>query len=214
MNLAEHVLRAGRDVPDKQALVVMGPDGADVWTHGDLRRAVLSTATGLLRAGLRPGDRLLMRLANRPAFPIAYLGAIAAGVISVPTSAQLTAPEITRIAARIAPAMIVAGAGVPLPDHPAPVLAEADLDNFATLPPADFAQGSADRLAYVVFTSGSSGQPRAVMHAHRAILARQAMMQVGTGCAPTTGCCMPGRSTGHSPLAPGCWTRGPWARPR
>ena len=177
MNLAEHVLRAGRDVPDKQALVVMGPDGADVWTHGDLGRAVLGTATGLLRAGLRPGERLLMRLANRPAFPIAYLGAIAAGVVPVPTSAQLTAPEITRIAARIAPAMVVAGAGVPLPNHPAPVLTEADLDGFATLPLAEFAQGPADRLAYVVFTSGSSGQPRAVMHAHRAILARQAMMQ-------------------------------------
>lgn len=120
MNLAEHVLRAGQAVPDHQALVVMGPDDAQVWTHGDLRRAVLGTATGLTRAGLRPGDRLLMRLANRPAFPIAYLGAIAAGVIPVPTSAQLTGAEITRIAARIAPAMIVAGAGVPCPTIPPP----------------------------------------------------------------------------------------------
>ncbi len=150
MNLAEHVLRAGLDVPDGHALVVMGPNDAQIWSHDDLRRAVLGTATGLLRAGLRPGDRLLMRLANRPAFPIAYLGAIAAGVVPVPTSAQLTALEITRIAACIAPAMIVAGAGVPLPDHPAPVLTEADLDGLATLPPAQLAQGSADRLAYVV----------------------------------------------------------------
>ena len=75
MNLAEHVLRAGQAVPGHQALVVMGADGTQVWTHGDLRRTVLGTATGLTRAGLRPGDRLLMRLANRPAFPIAYLGA-------------------------------------------------------------------------------------------------------------------------------------------
>ncbi|TJZ83083.1 class I adenylate-forming enzyme family protein [Paracoccus hibiscisoli] len=184
MNLAEHVLRAGLDVPDGQALVVMGHDDAQVWSHAELRRAVLGTATGLLRAGLRPGDRLLMRLANRPAFPIAYLGAIAAGVVPVPTSAQLTAPEITRIATRIAPAVIVAGAGVPLPDHPAPVLTEDDLDGFATMPPAEFAQGAADRLGYIVFTSGSSGQPRAVMHAHRAILARQAMMQGWYGLRP------------------------------
>lgn len=177
MNLAQHVLRAGGRRPDHPALSVIGDAGSEDWTHGALARAVRGTATGLLGAGLVPGDRLLLRLGNRPGFPIAYLGAIAAGIVPVPTSAQLTAPEITRLAARIAPAMIVAGAGVALPDHPAPVLPEAALAGFADLPPADFHQGDPDRLAYIVFTSGSSGQPRAVMHAHRAILARQAMMR-------------------------------------
>ena len=112
MNLAEHVLAAGQDLPDKTALSVLGSDRSEDWSFARLRQAVLGTATGLLQAGLKPGERLLMRVGNRPAFPIAYLGAIAAGVIPVPTSAQLTGAEITHIAARIAPAMIVAGAGV------------------------------------------------------------------------------------------------------
>ncbi|TRW96721.1 acyl--CoA ligase [Paracoccus sp. M683] len=177
MNLAEHVLRAGAATPDKLALSVIGPARAERWSYGRLIAAVRGTATGLLRAGLQPGDRVLLRLGNRPAFPVAYLGAIAAGIVPVPSSALLTTREIDKLAAEIDPAMVIAGDGVALPDHPAPVLSESVLAGFADLPPADFAQGDPDRLAYIVYTSGSSGQPRAVMHAHRAILARQMMFQ-------------------------------------
>lgn len=175
MNLAEHVLTAGALLPDKLALSVIGPARAERWSYARLIAAVRGTATGLLAAGMRPGDRLLMRLGNRPSFPITYLGAIAAGIVPVPTSAMLTGREITRIADEIAPRMIAAGDGIALPDHPAPILAESALSDFATLPPAPYQQGDPDRLAYIIYTSGSSGQPRAVMHAHRAILARRMM---------------------------------------
>lgn len=184
MNLAEYVLRAGAATPDKLALSVIGPARAERWSYARLIGAVRGTATGLLQAGLRPGDRLLLRLGNRPAFPIAYLGAIAAGIVPVPTSAMLTGREVTKLAIEISPAMIVAGKGVDLPDHPAPILSEATLAGFADLPPADFAQGKAGRLAYIIYTSGSSGQPRAVMHAHRAILARQMMFNGWYGLRP------------------------------
>jgi acyl-coenzyme A synthetase/AMP-(fatty) acid ligase len=44
--------------------------------------------------------------------------------------------------------------------------------------------GNPDRLAYMIYTSGTSGHPRAVMHAHRAVWARR-MMQTGwTGLGP------------------------------
>ncbi|MDO5631093.1 MAG: class I adenylate-forming enzyme family protein [Paracoccus sp. (in: a-proteobacteria)] len=185
MNLAEYVLRAGLDCPDKLAMSVVGPSRADRWSHGRLRAAVLGCATGLLRAGLVPGDRLLMRLGNTPAFPVVYLGAIAAGIVPVPTSAMLTMREVTRIADQIAPAMVVMGDGVALPDRDLPMLHESDIAGFAALPPAGFAQGDADRLAYIVYTSGSSGQPRAVAHAHRAILARQMMFEGWYGLRPT-----------------------------
>ena len=184
MNLAEHVLQAGLAHPDRLALSVLGLGRADRWSHARLRRAVLGTATGLLQAGIRPGDRLLMRLGNTPAFPVTYLGAIAAGIVPVPTSAMLTAAETTRLARSVRPAAIVADPGVPLPDHPAPVIDDRRLAGFADLPPAEFAQGPPDRLAYIVFTSGTSGQPRAVCHAHRAILARQMMFQGWYGLTP------------------------------
>lgn len=176
-NLAAHVLAAGQAAPDRLALAVVSAGRADRWSYARLTEAVRGTATGLLRLGIAPGERVLLRLGNTPAFPVAWLGAIAAGIVPVPTSAQLTATEVGRIAADIQPRLIIVGRGIAVPDHPAPLLSEADLLGFAALPPTDWAVGDPDRLAYIIYTSGTSGQPRAVMHAHRAILARAMMFE-------------------------------------
>lgn len=176
-NLAEHVLNAGLATPDRLALAVISPARADRWSHARLRATVLGAATGLRERGLRPGDRVLLRIGNEPAFPVAYLACIAAGIVPVPTSAMLTEAEITRISGDIRPALVVAGAGVPLPADDTPRLSTAELAAMASLPPADFQRGDPERLAYIVYTSGTSGRPRAVMHAHRAILARAMMFE-------------------------------------
>lgn len=176
-NLAEHVLNAGLATPDRLALAVISPARADRWSHARLRATVLGAATGLRERGLRPGDRVLLRIGNEPAFPVAYLACIAAGIVPVPTSAMLTEAEITRISSDIRPALVIAGAGVPLPADATPRLSAAELATMASLPPADFQRGDPERLAYIVYTSGTSGRPRAVMHAHRAILARAMMFE-------------------------------------
>ena len=176
--MAAHVLAQSDRLADRSALQIVGPSGAERWSFGRLAAAVRGTGTGLLQAGLLPGDRVLLRLGNTPDFPVAFLGAIAAGLIPVPTSAQLTGEEITKMAAQIAPAAVIAGEGIALPEMPLRTLTEADLRRFETLPPCEYQLGSPDRLAYIVFTSGTSGSARAVCHAHRAIWARQ-MMQDG-----------------------------------
>ena len=176
-NLAEHVLCRGAETPDKLAFSVIGPTRAERWSYARLIAAVRGTAAGFLARGLEPGQRVLIRVGNEPAFPIAYLGAIAAGLVAVPTSPALTMREATAIAAALHPALVVAGPGVALPEGDWPVLTTVEMAGFADLPPAPFALGDAERPGYIVFTSGSSGQPRAVVHAHRAILARGMMMQ-------------------------------------
>ncbi|MCC6002031.1 MAG: acyl--CoA ligase [Pararhodobacter sp.] len=183
-NLAEYVLAEGARQPDRIALQVLRLTGAERWSYARLIAAVRGIGTGFLRAGLVPGDRLLMRLGNTVEFPLAYLGAIAVGVVPVPTSAQLTVPEITRMAADLDPAAVLAGADIALPDHPARILPAADLARWQDLPPCDWQRGSPDRLAYMVFTSGSSGRPRAVMHAHRAVWARRMMWAGWYGLTP------------------------------
>jgi acyl-coenzyme A synthetase/AMP-(fatty) acid ligase len=182
-NLAGHVLARGQTHPDKPALVILHPDHDQTLSYGDLTAQILGCATALLSRGLQPGDRVLMRLENGLAFPVVFLGAIAAGLVPVATSAALTAGEVTRLAARANPRLIIADPSVALPDHPAPVLAP-DPAAWATLPPAPLHLADLHREGYVVFTSGSSGQPEGVSHAHRAILARQAMHHAWEGLTP------------------------------
>ena len=184
-NMAAHVLARAAANPDKIALAVVGPTGAERWSYARLEAAIRGTATGLLGLGLTPGDRVLMRLGNTVDFPITYLAAIAVGLIPVPTSAQLTVREVTKIAAEIAPALIVAAEGVALPDGPdCPVLDLAQLAAMRDLPPAAFMLGDPDRPAYIIYTSGTAGQPRAVVHAHRAIWARRMMWDGWYGLRP------------------------------
>lgn len=175
-NLAQYVLSAGLHSPDKTALSIVSPTAHKDWSYGALTAAILGTATGLLNSGLKPGDIVLMRLGNSVDFPIAYLGAIAAGIVPVPTSSQLTEFEVSKMLKQLSPSAILRGGGIACPDVDIPVFTAAQYEAWHDLPPAQFNMGDPNRLAYIIYTSGTSGTPRAVGHAHRAIWARQMMM--------------------------------------
>jgi acyl-coenzyme A synthetase/AMP-(fatty) acid ligase len=177
-NLAAHVLAHAPALGDAPALEWSGGgEGAEIWSYARLEAAVRGCAAGLRALGLPEGGRVILRLGNTPVFPVAFLAAIAAGLVPVPTSAQLTAPEITAMAAGLDPVLVLADPGIAVPEATTPVLMAAEFLAMAALPPADYAQGDPERLAYVIFTSGSSGRPRAVAHAHRAIWARRMMTE-------------------------------------
>ncbi len=172
-NLAAYVLAAGAD--EGVALEVYG-ETVERWRYADLRDAVWRTAGGLLDLGLKDGDRLLLRVGNDPAFPVLFLAAVAVGVVPVPTSALLTDPEVRRIVAELRPAMVAFAGGLkPLADLGVPTLDAKGVARLRSAEPAQPVMGSPDRLAYMIYTSGTSGQPRAVMHAHRAVWARRMM---------------------------------------
>ncbi len=184
-NLAAHVLAHADDLPDKIALAVLSPTRSDRWSYAKLKSAVLGTATGLKQAGFKPGDILLMRLGNTVEFPIAYLAAIAAGMVPVPTSSMLTAPEVAKMVAQLSPAGILRDKDVACPDDTGlPVIGADELLKMRDLPPVAYDMGDPDRLAYIIYTSGTSGNPRAVCHAHRAIWARRMMHQGWYGLGP------------------------------
>ena len=175
-NMAAHVLAQSRVCPDKIALQILHTDHSDAWTYRELEAAVLGIAAGLLESGAQPGDLILMRLGNTVDYPLTYLGALAAGLVPVPTSAALTLPEVERIIEELSPTLIVRDTAVTCPETSNQIHLP-QLQAMCDLSPVGYHMGEPERLGYVVYTSGTSGKPRAVAHAHRAIWARQMMFE-------------------------------------
>ncbi|PWE33163.1 benzoate--CoA ligase [Maritimibacter sp. 55A14] len=184
-NMAAHVLARAGTQPDKVALAVVDARGARRWSYGRLEGAVRGVAGGLTDRGLAPGDRVLMRLGNDVEFPILFLACLAADLVPVPVSAQLTARELAALLPGLAPALIVQGEGLALPDPlPCPVMPAVALAAMHDGAPAPYAMGDPERPGYIVYTSGTSGRPRAVVHAHRAIWARRMILEGWYGLGP------------------------------
>ncbi|MGA0714513.1 MAG: class I adenylate-forming enzyme family protein [Gemmobacter sp.] len=178
-NLAAHALGQAPRLGSKCALEILGPARVERWRFDALAAAVLAAGGGLRAAGIAPGARIALRLGNTVDFPILFLGASAAGIVPVPLAAALTAPEVGRALGVLRPAAILADPTLALPEAPgATVIAGADLGALRAHAPCTFEMGDPDRPAYGVFTSGTSGQSRAVIHAHRALWAR-GMMHAG-----------------------------------
>lgn len=89
-----------RKHPDRLALAT--PDVA--WTYAELSRRVDNVAAGLLRAGLLPGDRVILQLTNTAHAVSAWYGILRAGLVPVCTLAIHREHEISQIAAKTAAA--------------------------------------------------------------------------------------------------------------
>jgi acyl-coenzyme A synthetase/AMP-(fatty) acid ligase len=176
--MAAHTLAPALRTPDKVALEVLAAPGAVAArrTHGEIAALVRAAAGGLAARGLRRGERVALRLGNSEDFPLLFFAANALGAVPAPLSPQLTVPEVAAILADLAPAMVLAGEGLALPEAPGvPVLGPAEIAALRGHDPADFAATGPDDPAFIVYTSGTAGQPKGVVHAQRAAWARRMM---------------------------------------
>jgi 2-aminobenzoate-CoA ligase len=80
--------------PDRTAIVTITRDGGARWTYGELLSQVSRLAAGLQRAGVAPGDRVLVRMPDVPHAAIAQLAVWRLGGVVVPSSVLETAREL------------------------------------------------------------------------------------------------------------------------
>ncbi|HEX6475637.1 MAG TPA: AMP-binding protein [Acidimicrobiales bacterium] len=143
-------------------------------TAGQLERSSRLAAARLHRAGLRPGDRVLLSATASTALVEAYVGALRLGAAVVPLNTAYREREVTHIALDAAPRaavvddperaawirgaagdVIVVGPEVDLPEGPVP-----DLD-----------AAGPDDPALVCYTSGTTGAPKGALLRHGNLLA-------------------------------------------
>ncbi|GAB3456744.1 non-ribosomal peptide synthetase [Streptomonospora sediminis] len=132
-------------------------------THGELADRALRIAAGLVQRGVQAGDSVGVCLPKGPDQISAVLGVLAAGGVYVPVGAdqpQLRRERIHRAAGTVL--AIGDAAGAPRGADVAELLQAAPLDAPRRRGPDD--------VAYTVFTSGSTGEPKGVDTTHAAAL--------------------------------------------
>jgi len=174
--------------------------GTSTITFAELALKTNLFAQVLRDLGVKVGDRVLIRLPNSLDYPIAFLGAMKMGAISVPTSTLLTAEEVAYLAKDSGAAVLVTDAtawsamqsqlegalgNTPNLKHVLLTqLTQAIAPSKLTVHDLELTMASvgaveempitkAEDPAYLVYTSGTTGYPKGVLHAHRALLGRQ-----------------------------------------
>jgi long-chain acyl-CoA synthetase len=156
-------------------------DGTTALTYRHLGRRAAGLAAGL-RARVRPGDRIILLERNSLRALEIHYAAAALGAILVPLNARLAAAEIRQIAGETAPVLTLASDAfehlVP-PGGDAIVWPAADppeapneYEALAARPPAALQHdGTADEIAQIFYTSGTTGVPKGVCLTHGNLVA-------------------------------------------
>ncbi len=189
--MARYCLRAGHAERDKPALLVVhDPGGRDVenWSYAALEQAVLRAAYSFgAKYELKTGSRILIRLRNRTAYALAFFGAIAGGFIPVPASPDLTERELSFMLEDSEAAAIVLDDSLPHGPFPPGLVIipkKALVAAIESGPLARYADTAANDPAFLIYTSGTTADPKGVLHAHRSAWGRRPMYQGWYGIKP------------------------------
>ncbi|HEX8488345.1 MAG TPA: AMP-binding protein [Propionibacteriaceae bacterium] len=169
-NLAQLVTVQASVRPDAAAVVQPGNDRRAL-TWGDLEAKVTAVASGMASYGLVAGHRVALCAPNSIEFVVAYLAALRAGFVCVPVNPECTESELRNVLADSGARLVLRAdapdvAGVrTLPLSPEGLDALAMRASGAVGSPAD-----GEALAVLLYTAGTSGEPKAAMLSHRSLL--------------------------------------------
>ncbi|HXV09671.1 MAG TPA: class I adenylate-forming enzyme family protein [Burkholderiales bacterium] len=142
------------------------------WGFRELDAACDACARGLVKAGLKPGDRVGILSLNRIEFVIALFGTMRAGLVPVPINIKLAAETVAFVlcdaSARLVftePALKrLVPAGFSVVEFGVP--GKAGFDAFLDPGPFDAFEPAPDSVAIQPYTSGSTGRPKGVLLTH------------------------------------------------
>ena len=144
------------------------------WRYRDLGRVVPQAARVLHDAGVREGDRVILWAVNRPEWGIAFFSIAHLGAVSVPLDVRHTVDFGKKIVAQTEAKLVIASSqteasalelGLPI------VFVETLPDLARRAAPIEPAKVERDDLAEIVFTSGTTGEPKGAMLSHGNLLA-------------------------------------------
>jgi long-chain acyl-CoA synthetase len=180
LNLSIVLETGAASQPERTAVIA---DGRRL-SYAELDAAARCCASGLVRLGVRPGDKVAVMLRNVPEFVIAYFGALKAGACVVPVNTMLKAAEIAYqledsdaalciVEESLLPEaqqafagveacnhLVVVGKQVPRPCQSFTQMLETGQPDFDTV------QTRSDDSAVILYTAGSMGRPKGAELSH------------------------------------------------
>ena len=206
MNFTRDVVDAAS--PAREALITVGADDRRrAWTFGELSDRAARLAGTLAAHGVGRGDVVMTLMGNRVEWVLTLLACFRTGAIALPCTEQLRAKDLALRLHAAAPAAIVAdprdlseleAAGVEAAGTPVLVAGE---DALLDAEPAACAELAADDPALIIFTSGTSGEPKAVVTASVTSSAKRCRASTGSMRTPASWSGALRRPGGRSPRA-------------
>lgn len=180
MNISELLSRNSRKYPTRQAVITDG----DEMTYRELNEKVNQLANSLKMRGIGVGDKVMLFMPNTAEFVISYFAVLRLGAIIVPVNAKLSADELTYIVHHSDARAILAHEwlwetveSIDLSDLLCVKTGKTrgawksfdDILNEGSKKEIDCTMSEEDD-ATILYTSGTTGQPKGVLFTYRNIL--------------------------------------------